>query len=73
MSTCSNLMLRSKPVQRSYQHFLRFKTEERVLRVNKSKIIDKKIFNGDYFGIEGNHGSNKHENVLFWIFLQICD
>ena len=53
--------------------FLRFQTEEGVLRVNKSQITGENTFNGDHFEIEGNHGSSKYEKTLFWVFLQICD
>ena len=52
--------------------FLRFQTEERVLRVNKSKITGENTFNGNDFEIEGNHESSKDEKTLFWVFLQIC-
>ena len=48
--------------------FLRFQTEERVLRVNKSKITDENTFSGDHFEIEGNQGSIKDEKTLFWVF-----
>ena len=53
--------------------FLRFETKERLLRVNKSNITGENTFNGNHFGIEGNHGSSKEENVLFYSFLLICD
>ena len=53
--------------------FLRFQFKEQVLRVNKSKITGENTFNGDHFGVEGNHGSSKGEKILFWVFLQICD
>ena len=53
--------------------FLRFQTEERILRVNKSKITDENPFNGDHFEIEDNHGSIKDEKALFWVVFQICD
>ena len=53
--------------------FLRFQTEERVLKVNKSNITGVNTFNGDHFGIEGKHGSSKDQKTLFWVFLQICD
>ena len=39
--------------------FLGFQTEERLLRVNKSKITGENTFNGDHFDIEGNHESSK--------------
>ena len=51
----------------------RFKTEERVLRVNKSKSTGQNTFNGDHFDIGDNHGSSKDEKILFWVFLQTCD
>ena len=51
-STCSCLLLHKYLAQRTYlDSFLRFKSEERVLRVKKSKITGKETFNGDYFGI----------------------
>ena len=53
--------------------FLRFQAEERVLRVNNSKITGEDTFNGDYSGTEGNHGSSKEEKILFWVILQIYD
>ena len=50
--------------------FLRFQIEERILRVNKSKITAENTFNGDHhFEIEGNHGSSKDKKTLFWVFL----
>ena len=52
--------------------FWRFQTEERVLRVSKSKITGENTFNGDHFEIEGNHESSKDEKTLFGVFLQIC-
>ena len=51
--------------------FLRFQTEERVLRAVKSKITDENTFNGDHFEIEVNRDSRKDENTLLWVFLQI--
>ena len=35
--------------------FLRFQTEEHVLRVNKSKITIENTFNEDHLEIEGKH------------------
>ena len=35
--------------------FLRFQTEERILRVNKSEITGENAFNGDLLEIEDNH------------------
>ena len=49
--------------------FFRLQTEERVLKVNKSKIIGENIFNGDHFGTEGNHESSNDEKTLLWVFL----
>ena len=43
--------------------FLRFQTEVRVVRVNKSNITGENTFNRDHLIIEGNHGSRKK---LFW-------
>ena len=45
--------------------FLRFQTEERVLRVNKAEITGEKDFNGDLFEIEDNHESSKDEIIWF--------
>ena len=53
--------------------FERFQTEERVLRVNKTKSSDENAFNGSNLGTEGNHESSNDEKVLFWVFLQICN
>ena len=53
--------------------FLRFQTEEHVLRVNENKITGENTFNGDHFEIEGKHVSSKDEKILFWVFLQIFD
>ena len=53
--------------------FLRFQTEERVLRVNRSKITGENTFNGDNFEIEDNHESTEDDQTLFCFFLQICD
>ena len=38
---------------------LRFQTEERILRVNKSDFTGENSFNGDILEIEENHESNK--------------
>ena len=48
--------------------FLRFQTKKRVLRINKSKIIDENTFNRDHFEVKGNHESSKDEKNLFWVF-----
>ena len=54
----------SKLGQWNYSHFfLRFQTEERVLRVNKSEITDENHFNGGIFEIKDNHESRKEENT----------
>ena len=53
--------------------FENFKTEEGVLRVNKSKITRENTFNGGHFDIECNHGSSSYEKTFFWLFLQIWD
>ena len=50
---------------------LRFETKELLLNVNKNKLSGEKSFNGDDFGIEGNHGSSPGKKVLFWVFLQV--
>ena len=57
-STCTSLSLRSKPVQGN-------QTEQRVIRVNKIKIIGENTLNGDYLGIGCNHGSSNYEKYLF--------
>ena len=46
--------------------FLTFQAEERVIRVNKSKITGGNSFNRDNFDIEGNHGSSKNEKNFVW-------
>ena len=72
--TCTNLLLCKKPLQWSYRHFFkRFQTEQRILTVNKSKIIGEKTLNGDHFGTERNHELNNDEKTLFGVFYQICD
>ena len=49
-----------------------FQTEERVLRVNKSKITGGNSFNGNHFNIEGNHGSSKEKkNFVLGIFADL--
>ena len=53
--------------------FFRFQTEERVLRVNETKIACEKTFNGNYFVAEGNHESSEDEKILFSVFLQSCN
>ena len=53
--------------------FERFQTEERVLRINKTKSSDENALNGNHFGTQGNHESSNDEKALFWVFLQICD
>ena len=45
--------------------FLRFQTEEHVLRINKSKISSENTFNRNHFEIEDNHGSSKDKKALF--------
>ena len=53
--------------------FLRFQTEEHVVRVNKSEITGRNTLNGDHFEIKGNHELNRDQETLFLVFLQICD
>ena len=48
--------------------FLRRFETERVLRVNKGKITGENTFNGDYFGVEGNHESSKMIKFCFGYF-----
>ena len=43
--------------------FLRFETEEHVLGINKSNFTGETTFNGNHFGIEGNHDSNKRQKT----------
>ena len=45
--------------------FLRFQTEESVLRVNESEITGENTFNGDLFEIEDNHESSKDRKAWF--------
>ena len=45
--------------------FLRFQTEERVVRVNKSEISGENTFNGDLFEIEDNYQSIKDGETWF--------
>ena len=42
--------------------------EERLLRVNKTKITGGSNFNGDNFVAEGSYDSNNDEKILFWVF-----
>ena len=44
--------------------FLRFQTEERILRYNKSKITGENTYNGDHFQIGDNDGSSKDNKIL---------
>ena len=48
--------------------FLKFETEECVLRVNKSEITGENTFNVDYFGIKGNRESIKTEQTFLGCF-----
>ena len=43
--------------------FVRFQTEDRVLRINKSEITGENAFNGHFFEIEDNHESSKDEKT----------
>ena len=43
--------------------FVRFQTEDRVLRINKSGITGENAFNGHFFEIEDNHESSKDEKT----------
>ena len=69
-STCFSLQ---KITAKLVVFFLRFQTKEQALRVNKSKITGRNPFKGNDFGIEDNHGSSKDKNILFGVFLEICD
>ena len=53
--------------------FLKFQTEELILRVNKSEINGENTFDGNHFEIKSNHEQSKDEKPLFGLFLQICD
>ena len=50
-----------------------FQTKEHFLSVNKSEITGENAFNGNDFGVEGNHRSGKEEKIAFSLFWQICD
>ena len=51
---------------------LRCQTEERVLKVNKSKITGENTFNRDHFEIECNHRSSKDKkNFVLGIFADL--
>ena len=69
-STCFSLQ---KITAKLVVFFFRFQTKEQALRVNKSKITGRNPFKGNDFGIEDNHGSSKGKNILFAVFLEICD
>ena len=45
--------------------FLSFQTEERVVKIIRSKITGGNGFNGDLFEIEDNHESSKDEKTRF--------
>ena len=49
--------------------YLRFQTEERILRVKKSEITDENAFHPDFFEVEGNHEASKDEKTWFQVFL----
>ena len=51
--------------------FLRFETEERVLRVDKSEITGENTFHEDLFDIEDNHKEGNDKKTWFQAFLQI--
>ena len=53
--------------------FLRFPTEELVLRVNKSEITRENTFNADHFETEVNHDSINDKEALFLVFSHIGD
>ena len=65
-STCTSLLLHRKPVQRNYRHFFqRFQSDDRVLRVSKTRITGENSFNGDHFGTEGNQESSNNKKKPF--------
>ena len=45
--------------------FLRFQTEERLLKVDESEITGENAFNRDLLQIEDNHESSKYEKTWF--------
>ena len=45
--------------------FLRFQTEERLLKVDESEITGENAFNRDLLQIEDNHESSKDEKTWF--------
>ena len=53
--------------------FQRCQIEERILRVNKSKITGENTFIENHFAIEDNCDLNNDGKTLFWVFWQICD
>ena len=53
---------------KSLAFFLRFKTKERAVRVNKSKIGGENTFIENNFRIEANHGLSKEQKVLKELF-----
>ena len=65
-STCTSLLLHRKSVQRNYRHFFqRFQSDDRVLRVIKTRITGENSFNGDHFGTEGNQESSNNKKNPF--------
>ena len=66
------LVLKPSSTVKLRPFFWKFQTEERVLRLNKSKITSENTFNRYDFDIEGNYESYKDRRTLFWVFLQIC-
>ena len=45
--------------------FFKFLTEECILRVKKTKMTCRNMFNGEHFDIDGNHGLNKDQKFFF--------
>ena len=63
---CTSTVIIIVPVQLNYrQFFLRFQTEERILRINKSEITGENAFSGDLREIENNHEYSKDEKAWF--------
>ena len=70
-SKCTSLMLHSKPVEGNYglylfiYFFLKSETEARIVNINKSEIIGKNVFNGDFFEVTDSHEPVTTKNLEF--------
>ena len=49
--------------------YLRFKTKEWVLKVNKSESNGDNDFNGNFLGVEDNCEYSKYKKTWFYVFL----